>query len=382
MDGRWVALGTRKRTVHIFAVNPYGGNPDHRSHVDGRVMNVQELPLSTDVTPLVRLRAIKAPSPDRTPVPLAFTFLAPTSSVLPSSLSPSADEYRQPHHSRRPTNFQDVLIFDPSDGVLSLRRITLEQRPREHSLASLGTSISFPGTSISLPGVGASGRLGAPPLPPKTAVSAGGGGRASGLTQMMEATSMELVGKESVVATWQLRRQQAWGVIRTVIKEAEGGATKSVVQGTGAAGWLAQAELSTSSRSPRILPRSVYLTHQFSFHTLGEDYHALIRQYHLDISGSPISVRRAVEISAYTGGSGGVGGVLESESFIEGFASSARHHSLITPSSFDEPLASALSDGLEHPSRAPPIPMLPNGTLGSNPRSFKGSIPIRNMAAG
>lgn len=42
-DGRWVALGTRKGTVHVFAVNPYNGNADRRSHVDGRVRNVSEL---------------------------------------------------------------------------------------------------------------------------------------------------------------------------------------------------------------------------------------------------------------------------------------------------------------------------------------------------
>ena len=42
-DGRWVAVGTRKGTVHVFAVNPYGGKPDQRSHLEGRVVNVSEL---------------------------------------------------------------------------------------------------------------------------------------------------------------------------------------------------------------------------------------------------------------------------------------------------------------------------------------------------
>ena len=42
-DGRWVAIATRKRTVHVFPVNPYGGKPDHRSHLEGRVRNVDEL---------------------------------------------------------------------------------------------------------------------------------------------------------------------------------------------------------------------------------------------------------------------------------------------------------------------------------------------------
>jgi WD40 repeat protein len=42
-DGRWIAVGTRKRTIHVFAVNPYGGKPDNRSHLGGRVQNVSEL---------------------------------------------------------------------------------------------------------------------------------------------------------------------------------------------------------------------------------------------------------------------------------------------------------------------------------------------------
>jgi hypothetical protein len=136
---------------------------------------------------------------------------------------------------------------------------------------------------------------------------------------------------------------------------------------------LAHAELSTSSRSNHILPRSIYLSHQFSFHALGEDYHALIRRFHLDIGGCKIEVRREVEVSAYSAGTG--------ESFVEGF--SAPLHVRRPSSSFDEPLASALSAGLDysHPTRAV-IPMLPNGIPGSRPKSFRNSVPIRNMATG
>lgn len=42
-DGRWVAIGSRKRTVHVFATNPYGGPADERSHVSGRVLNSLKL---------------------------------------------------------------------------------------------------------------------------------------------------------------------------------------------------------------------------------------------------------------------------------------------------------------------------------------------------
>ena len=42
-DGRWIAIGTRKRTIHVFAINPYGGRPDRRSHIEGRVRNYTQL---------------------------------------------------------------------------------------------------------------------------------------------------------------------------------------------------------------------------------------------------------------------------------------------------------------------------------------------------
>ena len=39
-DGRWLAIATRKRTVHVFSINPYGGKADIASHLEGRVRNV------------------------------------------------------------------------------------------------------------------------------------------------------------------------------------------------------------------------------------------------------------------------------------------------------------------------------------------------------
>ena len=34
-DGRWIVVATQKSTVHIFATNPYGGQPDGQSHITG-----------------------------------------------------------------------------------------------------------------------------------------------------------------------------------------------------------------------------------------------------------------------------------------------------------------------------------------------------------
>ena len=41
-DMRWVAIGSRKRTVHVFPINPYGGRPDDVSHLEGHVRNATE----------------------------------------------------------------------------------------------------------------------------------------------------------------------------------------------------------------------------------------------------------------------------------------------------------------------------------------------------
>lgn len=41
-DGLWVAVGTRMGTVHVFAINPYEGQPDLRSHMDSMVWNVDK----------------------------------------------------------------------------------------------------------------------------------------------------------------------------------------------------------------------------------------------------------------------------------------------------------------------------------------------------
>jgi hypothetical protein len=134
-------------------------------------------------------------------------------------------------------------------------------------------------------------------------------------------------------------------------------------------GWLAHAELSSFARSAKLLPRSIYLSHQFSFHSLGEDYHALIRRYQLDISGHKIDVRKEVQVSAYSAGSG--------ESFVEGFSSPRDIRNRTLSSSFDEPLASALAGGLDYHHSPGVLPMLPNGMPGA--QSFRSSIPIRTM---
>ncbi|KAJ3795406.1 hypothetical protein GGU11DRAFT_747082 [Lentinula aff. detonsa] len=400
-DGRWLAIGTRKRTVHVFAVNPYGGPSDVFSHTSGKVKNITELPaMPTDMHPLVRLRVTKNPRPEEPTVPLAFTFLEPSveeerrlppnllpplssphlppthqhsygsvSTVMSSSPSTRSDSLSlSPHHKLspnvRPRNFQDILLFNPVDGSLSLRRIFLDVKSKFNDGPSiLGTSfgsVSNMGASRSLPGGNAGGRLGYSTSPGTSPVAPIG-------QLYTKAENGELIGRESTIAAWNLRRGRDWPGKKEALMTS---ARKGTSTPTGQPNWLAQAELSTYST--RVLPRSIYLSHQFSFRAFGEDYHALIRQYKFDITGARIEVRKGVEVSAYPTGN--------SESFVDGGGFAIHYDRRRLSSSFDEPLASALTGGLDHTPSQPVLPMYPNGTPGTKPRSFKNTIPIRTMA--
>ncbi|KAJ4490710.1 hypothetical protein J3R30DRAFT_3278910 [Lentinula aciculospora] len=373
-DGRWIAIGTRKRTVHVFPVNPYGGPSDVQSHITGTVKNITEMPaMPTDIHPLVRLRVAKNPRPEQLKVPLAFTFLEPSIEeelrVPPNLLPPLNSPHLSPTHQH--SNFQDILVFDPTDGVLSLRRISSDVKTKSndgHSI--LGTnfgSMGSMGTSRSLPGTNAGGRLSMSTSPGISMATIG--------HSNANVESVELISRENTVASWILRREKTRAVkSETFVTSGTGSPVKGINVTAGQPNWLAQAELSTYSSSTRILPRPIYLSHQFSFRALGEDYHALIRRYKFDVAGTEIEVRKGVEVNAYPAGN--------SESFIEGGGFAIHYDRRRLSSSFDEPLASALTGGLDHTPAQPVLPMYPNGTPGTKPRSFKNTIPIKTIGDG
>ncbi|KAH9167567.1 hypothetical protein EDB89DRAFT_2074692 [Lactarius sanguifluus] len=366
-DGRWIAVATRKRTVHVFAANPYGGLPDGHSHIKGRS-------LSTSLPPLVRLRATQ-PAAGRPTAPLAFIFIHSNAHSLPKRLLPSPgvvsppcstpssshssppQEPLSPPHRCRRSNFQDILMFDPADGSLSLRRCEITLRPYEQNLSVPSAVPGIGGTSISLPSRPSFGRVSAPlPAPATTS-------RNKPTVAQAQDKPTEMVGYESEVATWNLRRGRDWPMVRAPVRVE--GHVSETFSSASAPNWLSFAELRTSSQSPLVLPQSLYLSHQFSFHALGDDYHGRLRRFQLDALGPKIEVRKEVEISAYAAGAG--------EAFIHGSHETGR-----ASSSFDEPLSSAMASGLEYPSSPPVIPMFPNGT----PGSFKNSVPIQRVAAG
>ncbi|KAI0313811.1 hypothetical protein OF83DRAFT_1294179 [Amylostereum chailletii] len=243
--------------------------------------------------------------------------------------------------------------------LYDLRRGRTKEKTTEHNLSVPSAVPGIGGTSISLPTRTSFGRLSASPPSGATRVAS------SGLSQMLE-RPVELVGRESEVATWNLKRGRDWDAVRRSVK----GGEKAERKPRGKANWLAHAELQTSSASPRVLPRPIYLSHQFAFHTLGEDYHGLLRRYRLDVAGAPIEVRRAVAVSAYP------------DADVDAFAQDEMGMGMGGASaSFDGPLSSAMASALAYPASPPVIPMYPNGPARPG-GSFKNSIPIQRISGG
>jgi hypothetical protein len=196
-----------------------------------------QIPLSVDVGALVRVKVSKPVNPDQRAVaPLAFTFVKSSNMSLPTSLLPPLTPYRSPAsptlsippspaqrplssptspRMRRPSNYQDILLFDPPVGQLSLRRIWVDKHVREASSTALTIGTSVPivgGTSISLPSMSPLSRMSSsPPTPvPRTNTSA-----------LTESKPVELTAKEGVVATWALRRGSGWKEIKRVVESGD-----------------------------------------------------------------------------------------------------------------------------------------------------------------
>ncbi|TFK18810.1 hypothetical protein FA15DRAFT_697905 [Coprinopsis marcescibilis] len=427
-DGLLVGVTTRNRTVHVFPVNPYGGKSDVASHVDGRVRNpgARPLPNKVHLHPIVRIRGSRTDAESNLPrelAPLAFAFvnqndnvslppslapnLRPAGSSLPSA-SPRIASSALPPSSPKPsprTRFgarsrhQDALLFDSADGTMYLERITMESRPKDGgavatSFSSVSTSLTsgFASISSSLPGMGGAGPL-------SRSVSSSVSDRSGGMANLAKQHSererqqggvggvkteegLELVGTCSVLATWNLVRGVGWNEIRVPISVEGGDIGRSDSKADDE--FLAQAELTTYSSSHQVLPRTIYLSHQFSFYTLGEDYHALIRRYHLNVTGTKIEVRKDIPVQAFTS-SGGADS--NNELFLDGFGSPASPSRQIAGprSSFDEPLASALAGDMDFAriQRSETVlPMYPNGVPARQSKSLiPSSIPIKGVGS-
>ncbi|KAG8996868.1 hypothetical protein FRB94_007998 [Tulasnella sp. JGI-2019a] len=427
-DARYIGISTARGTFHVFAINPYGGKPDLESHLGiggGRVRNPVELmPLGVTVSPVGRLKAVVLsgsarggngepaggtkeaertvplwvfvpPSLSRTSALLAPTPSAEgTASSLASrgqlsGLNRAVSESFASSTTTTKRGFQDVLTFSSMTGQLMLRRCTI------YPLASANTADLNATVKARPPSI--SSEMSRSGVSMMMSLMSGAGG------VIGTEDGAGLKATDALIASWDLRKERSWGEVKGSFGgEIEVGQLPEVAwprHTTSAAGGLtntlSQAELSTSSRSPRILPPPVYAQHQFNFFAVREDcdWQALLRRARLDIPTRRIEVRKEVEITPQSHLPSSASSLGERSTSMMTGASDA-HGTFMhgTPSehgdgsslstSFKEPLASAIDTKMEPQSAPAIIPSFPNAyhpASGVGP-SWRG--PVRSVAAG
>jgi hypothetical protein len=124
-----------------------------------------------------------------------------------------------------------------------------------------------------------------------------------------------------------------------------------------------------------MLPGSIYLAHQFSFHAFTDDWQALLHRGLLDLPSTKLEVRPEVRANLVMSGTSGIKAGRDTESFVQ--------DSSAIGSPFDEPLATAIHARLEPTPMQPPVlPSYPNG-LQVHPQSWRdAAVPLRHAAAG
>jgi len=156
--------------------------------------------------------------------------------------------------------------------------------------------------------------------------------------------------------------------------------------------WVSKAEITTFSKSKRLLPPSIYLSRQFNFHLFSNDGATLSEKSLASmqsLSTIKLEIREEVKIS------GQDSDAPDSSSLGLGVgAGRSTAQSGSTSSSFDASLASAISAELDPTAQfanLPPssrIPMFPQGKSAKQPswrdsvREVTGGIPIRTIGGG
>ncbi|BGP39890.1 hypothetical protein JCM10450v2_003864 [Rhodotorula kratochvilovae] len=360
-DGRFVAVATSKGTAHVFALQPGGGAPRLESHFAPRVRNAEELaPLSVALGSVARVRSPPAPAPGGGGggAHVAVAFLSKRTSAA-SALRPAPAPAVRGKLAALPP-FQDVLVFRPLSASATLHRLRAVPTPAPASASA----------AAELARAGEVGRLAS------TAVS--------GLTQLMMrrgAAAAAKTGKEEGAGEWSVRCEgmAEWAVGRErgakEVREEVGAEIGKVERAEGkGVRYSAFAEIETCSRSPLVLPRSIYQSQQFDFYALPPDH---ARHAAKGISTLPLrrlELRSEVQIRQGNG----------SASSDAGPSPAQQPSAAFEPASFDQPIKTAMHALLDFDQVAPgspqlPAPTFPNGVPGKH-GSWRDAIPIpRNV---
>ncbi|CAI2179889.1 2623_t:CDS:2 [Funneliformis geosporum] len=108
-DSRWCAVASGKGTIHIFAINPYGGPTHIPSHISGLVKNVDEPYSLNTQSPVVRIKP-------RTPLP-------------PDPIEVAASGSSQNLNNMFPMNPHEYYSFPPPESNSSSTTTSPSRRP-------------------------------------------------------------------------------------------------------------------------------------------------------------------------------------------------------------------------------------------------------------
>lgn len=303
-----------KLTADVFPICPGGGKPTAASHVPLKLTNAHLLPpLSVELTPCARIRPFRSGSSeslqDKAEAEAKVGCAVATFTAL------------RAHPLAKGTLCQDMAIFRTAKAELDVARLVAHQ--------------------IAI-------RVASPPAEAHRRLS-------SNLTEMMRQKAGlrgegDLDVESAVMARWALPMGGVGGPedLETLRPPRESTGAPADPTPDGARASIHHAEIRTHSVSPRILPSSIYLSHQVDFHaaTATDEF-------------SPLSVLDKVARTKRL--------VFRPEVEV--------HHA---STSFDEPLTSALHSMMDsRPS--PQVPALPNGS--PSKAGLWGSIPIRQVAA-
>ncbi|GAA5911021.1 hypothetical protein JCM6882_006750 [Rhodosporidiobolus microsporus] len=308
----------------------------------------------------------------------------------PTSTSSSA--------SRAPTTFQDLTTFHPSLGSATLHRLSLAEASPP-PLATLATAaedtiaaasrgdvrgvLSTTGTAA-VSGLSQlmrrNGNGGAAPAPS----TSHGGAREGGKDLKREWTV-----RAGTLAGWRLGREKGWGEVRERLfdedeegdEEEEDERARREVMGLKkeekkrGVRYSAFAEIETFSRSPLVLPRSIYQSQQFDFYALPPTHAASTKKGNFSLLPlRRLEVRPEVRIrqgnDALTSDhpSPSLSGRHASPRLAASYASSTSFE----PASFDQPIKTAMQTFLEAETLLAPgspklvAPAYPNGVPGKH----------------
>jgi hypothetical protein len=216
------------------------------------------------------------------------------------------------------TGFNDALVFLPEESRVVLWRCTL--RPPPTSSSSPGTKspagarriepspsiVGDASVSPTVPGGGGGGLPGSLPigagvLARMTGLGLREGGLASALSR-----GGRLTVETGVLASWDMKRGDAWPEVKTAIWGGKSGPLDEPSRRSSVIflflgyyfllifgyRYVSHAEITTFHSKASTAPRPIYLSHQFNFFSLMNDYQALIRRLVLDPPTYPVAMRK------------------------------------------------------------------------------------------